>query len=159
MPVVIDRGRSVGLRHALVGSTASVVNGLRGELERQLPGVQILTAIAPEPGAEDDDAVLEGIRRGSPHVIWLALGAPKQELWMHRHASSLSPALVVGVGAAFDFHAGAKRRAPVWMRRLGLEWVFRFAAEPRRLGGRYLRTNTAFVLSAARQLARRGKPT
>jgi N-acetylglucosaminyldiphosphoundecaprenol N-acetyl-beta-D-mannosaminyltransferase len=92
-----------------------------------------------------------------PHVVWCAFGAPKQELWMHRNASALTPALVLGVGAAFDFHAGTKKRAPVWMQRAGLEWLHRLCSEPRRLAGRYLITNSEFLLRASAQLVRRRK--
>ena len=90
----------------------------------------------------------------APNVVWVALGAPKQELWMRRTAGGRS-SLAIGVGAAFDFHAGTRERAPSWMQGAGMEWAHRLASEPGRLAGRYLTTNTAFVLSAGRQLVRR----
>jgi N-acetylglucosaminyldiphosphoundecaprenol N-acetyl-beta-D-mannosaminyltransferase len=80
---------------------------------------------------------------------------PKQELWMRRYAPVLGPTVTVGVGAAFDFLAGTKRRAPRAMQRLGLEWVHRMASEPRRLGGRYLRTNSEFIALLGWELLRR----
>jgi N-acetylglucosaminyldiphosphoundecaprenol N-acetyl-beta-D-mannosaminyltransferase len=98
--------------------------------------------------------VIDEISGARPHVVWCALGAPKQELWMHRHAAELSPSLVMGVGAAFDFIAQTKARAPVWMQRHSLEWLHRMACEPRRLSGRYIRTNSEFVLRAAFELLR-----
>ena len=155
MPAVVDRGRSHGLRHALFGSTPDVVSALRQRLEARHPGVQIVATCAPGPGDEEKAQTLEQLCAARPHVVWFALGAPKQELWMARKACELAPALVAGVGAAFDFHAGSKARAPQWLQRAGLEWVHRLASEPRRLAGRYVTTNTAFVAAAAVQLARR----
>ena len=93
-----------------------------------------------------------------PHVVWCAFGAPKQELWMYRNAAALAPALVLGVGAAFEYHAGTKKRAPVWMQRAGLEWLFRFASEPMRLGPRYVRTNSEFLVRAMASGLRRERP-
>ncbi len=104
---------------------------------RQLP---VTASNAPEATLS-----AEAIKSAKPQVVWCGLGVPKQELWMRRHAPSLAPALVVGVGAAFDFIAGNKHRAPKAMQRLGLEWLYRLAAEPRRLSGRYLRTNSEFL--------------
>ena len=90
-----------------------------------------------------------------PHVVWCAFGAPNQELWMNRNASALAPALVLGVGTAFDFRAGTKKRTRVRMQRSGLEWLHRLGSEPRRLAGRYAITNSEFLLRASAQLARR----
>ncbi|HWQ23643.1 MAG TPA: WecB/TagA/CpsF family glycosyltransferase, partial [Gaiellaceae bacterium] len=127
MPAVLDRGRERGLRHAFVGSTQDVLDRLVATMEGRYPGVEIVLALAPAPGAEDDPATLAAVRAASPHVVWVALGAPKQELWMARTAAALTPALLVGVGAAFDFHAGTKARAPGWMQQAGLEWLHRLA--------------------------------
>jgi N-acetylglucosaminyldiphosphoundecaprenol N-acetyl-beta-D-mannosaminyltransferase len=83
--------------------------------------------------------------------VWVSLGCPKQELWMAAHRGRVQ-AVMLGVGAAFDFHAGTVSRAPAWMRHNGLEWLHRLVSEPRRLWKRYLITNTAFMIGAARQL-------
>jgi len=155
MRAVLDRGRAHGLRHVLFGSTPDVVAALAGRLRERFPSVEIVAAHAPALGEEDDERVLGRVAAARPHVVWCALGAPKQELWMARRASELAPAIVLGVGAAFDFHAGAKDRAPTWMQRAGLEWLHRLGSEPRRLLVRYVTTNTAFVGAAAAQLARR----
>src|SRR6185295_12428219 len=85
------------------------------------------------------------IAEADPHIVWVGLGAPKQDLWCHRNADALAPALCIGVGAAFDFLSGAKTRAPEWMQRSGLEWVHRLARNPRQLGPRYLRAGSRFV--------------
>jgi len=152
MPRVVERGQAVGLRHFLFGSTPQVLQLLRRRLEETYRDVQIVGALAPPFGLWTDAeraSTVATIRSASPDVIWCALGAPKQELWMARHASALSPAVVLGVGAAFDFVARTKPRAPVWMQRAGLEWLHRLEREPRRLAWRYLRTNAEFVALAA----------
>ena len=84
-------------------------------------------------------------------VVWVGLGAVKQEYWMAEHAELLKASALIGVGAAFDFHAGVIRQAPLWIQRHGLEWFYRLCREPRRLWRRYLRTNPAFVLGVMRR--------
>jgi N-acetylglucosaminyldiphosphoundecaprenol N-acetyl-beta-D-mannosaminyltransferase len=138
-----------GLRHFLFGSTPEVLERLRERF-----GDAIVGAVSPPFGNVGADAV-EEIRATRPDVIWCALGAPKQELWMATHADALAPALLLGVGAAFDFVAGTKPRAPRWMQRTSLEWAHRLATEPRRLAGRYARTNTEFALRICLELTRR----
>jgi N-acetylglucosaminyldiphosphoundecaprenol N-acetyl-beta-D-mannosaminyltransferase len=155
MPLVVDRGRAAGLRHFLFGSTPEVVSALRSRLDRDHPGARIVGAVSPPFGPfarADEQQLLEEIGAARPHVVWCALGAPKQELWMARNAAALAPAVVLGVGAAFDFLAGSTRRPPAWMRRTGLEWLGRLASEPGRLAGRYARTNPEFLLLAAFEL-------
>lgn len=157
MPLVLDRGRASGLRHVLLGSTRATLELLEQRMRMRFPGVQIALSVAPpftDPAVWTAE-VLDTVAACEPHIVWLALGAPRQELWMLEHAQALSPAVVLGVGAAFDFHAGTMKRAPVWMRRSGLEWLHRLRNEPRRLAGRYATTNAAFMLRAARALARR----
>jgi N-acetylglucosaminyldiphosphoundecaprenol N-acetyl-beta-D-mannosaminyltransferase len=151
-------GRSLGIRHFLLGSSEDVLRRLEKNLARTFPGVEI-AGRRSLPFFEADDfsgteAAVAEVRRASPHVVWLSLGCPKQELWMLRYAQELAPALVAGVGAAFDFHAGTKPRAPAWMQRAGLEWLHRLMSEPRRLASRYSRTNSEFLLLAARALMR-----
>ncbi len=152
---VLDRGRDVDLRHFLFGSTSSVLSALRRRVQGRFPGVAIVGALAPPRGEERSPGCLGEIAAAEPHVVWVALGAPKQELWMADHAAALAPALVLGVGAAFDFHAGVKARAPRWMQEGGLEWLHRLATEPRRLGWRYLSTNMQFALWVLRSELRR----
>jgi N-acetylglucosaminyldiphosphoundecaprenol N-acetyl-beta-D-mannosaminyltransferase len=90
-------------------------------------------------------------------VVWVGIGQPKQELWMARMRPRLEPALLVGVGAAFDFHAGLVAQAPPWMQRAGLEWAFRLSREPRRLWRRYARYNPMFIAAFARQYVHHGR--
>ena len=149
---VLDLGREPGVRHLLFGSTEAVVADLQDRLERQFPGVLFVDAYAPAPGMENSDESFERLRAARPDIIWCALGAPKQELWMRRASPRLGPAVLLGVGAAFDFHSGAKARAPLWVQNAGLEWLHRLLSEPRRLSRRYLVTNSQFAYHATRAL-------
>jgi N-acetylglucosaminyldiphosphoundecaprenol N-acetyl-beta-D-mannosaminyltransferase len=94
---------------------------------------------------------VERINSSGADLVWVGLTAPKQERWMAEHRQSLRAPVLIGVGAAFDIHAGVKPQAPRWMRPLGLEWMFRLAMEPRRLSGRYLRTNPRFLAEILRR--------
>ena len=105
--------------------------------------------------AAEEAELITAVNGTRPHVVWIGLGSPKQELWAAKHDSDLEAPLILPVGAAFDFHAGLLRRAPAWMQRAGLEWAFRFAAEPRRLAWRYISTDTRFVFLLVRDLIRR----
>ena len=158
MPAVIERGTAHGLRHYLVGSTPEVLGKLERKLLERFPGMRLVGSAGPFGNEATLDSVVAQICETEPHVVWCAFGAPKQELWMQRNAAALAPALVLGVGAAFEFHAGTKKRAPVWMQRAGLEWLHRLVSEPLRLGPRYLTTNSAFLLLAARELTGRRRP-
>jgi len=150
MASVLDRGRDTGLRHFLLGSTEQVLASLEASIGRRYSGAEIVGSLAPPPMTENSVEVLTRISAAEPDIVWVALGAPKQELWAARHTPTLAPALVLGVGAAFDFLSGTKRRAPRWMQENGLEWLHRLASEPRRLSWRYVSTNTLFLLNLAR---------
>ena len=154
---VFEAGQERGLRHFLYGGTDEMLEMLERRLRKQFPGAEVCGAWAP-PFAEVDAPEMargvEVIQSSGAHIVWCGLGMPKQELWMRRYARRLAPALTLGVGAAFDFLAGTKRRAPKAMQRLGLEWLHRFASEPRRLGGRYLRTNSEFIALLGWELLR-----
>ncbi len=92
------------------------------------------------------------INQADPDIVWVGLSTPKQERWMAAHVGRLTAPVLIGVGAAFDFHAGLKPQAPRWMQRSGLEWLFRLLTEPRRLWRRYLVNNPLFVLLVAAQM-------
>ena len=155
MSAVIERGIAHGLRHYFVGSTPEVLARLERNLPERFPGMRLVGSASPFGDRAALDSVVAQICESEPHVVWCAFGAPKQELWMHRNVAALAPALTLGVGAAFDFHAGTKKRAPVWMQRAGLEWLHRLGSEPSRLFGRYLKTNTEFIARATRDLITR----
>jgi N-acetylglucosaminyldiphosphoundecaprenol N-acetyl-beta-D-mannosaminyltransferase len=161
MARTIAEGRGSGVRHFLLGSTEDVLRRLEENLARRFPGAKIVGRRSLPFFEVDElsgaDAAIDDVRRARPDVVWLSLGCPKQELWMLRYAQELAPALVAGVGAAFDFHAGTKRRAPDWVQRAGLEWLHRLLSEPRRLASRYVRTNSEFLLLAGRELLRRNR--
>jgi N-acetylglucosaminyldiphosphoundecaprenol N-acetyl-beta-D-mannosaminyltransferase len=126
-------------------------------LERRFPGIEIAGSSAPphRPASEAEEAELaKRINADRPEIVWVGLGAPRQEKWMARLRPQLEAPVLVGVGAAFDFLPGLKRQAPAWMQRRGLEWLFRLSQEPQRLGPRYLRYNPAFVAAFARQYLR-----
>ena len=129
-----------GLRHYFYGSTEAVVEKLASELHRLYPDLVICGAYSPPIRAIKDAANLEDVERiraARADIVWVGLGTPKQELWMQANAPQLGHCILMGVGAAFDFHAKVKRQAPRWMQRSGLEWSFRLMSEPRRLGKRY----------------------
>lgn len=156
MTSLFELGEPIGLKHYLFGSTPDVIRTLQASLSARHPQAQIVGAVSPPFGHVPEEEALrdvEAIRGAAPDIVWCGLGAPKQELWMNRYAPLLTPAVVVGVGAAFDFHAGTKRRAPEWMQRSGLEWAHRLWSEPGRLAGRYVRTNSEFILRAAVEIA------
>ena len=143
-----------GERVFLFGSTPRTLGLLVARLQRDFPGLQVVGTIAPPWGewsAALEDEMIERINASRAQVVFVGLGCPKQEIWMHRQRGRVG-AVMIGVGAAFDFYAGTVRRAPLWMQKSGLEWTWRLGREPRRLVGRYVRTNLRFVLGAVRQL-------
>jgi N-acetylglucosaminyldiphosphoundecaprenol N-acetyl-beta-D-mannosaminyltransferase len=136
-------------------------HGALAELARRLrlrhPGLKIVGGHCPpfRPlTADEEDAVAEEINRSGADVVWVGIGVPKQEKWMSRMREKLDAPVLIGVGAAFDFHAGLVPQAPDALQRLGLEWAFRLVQEPRRLWRRYLRYNPRFVLGFLRQYRR-----
>jgi N-acetylglucosaminyldiphosphoundecaprenol N-acetyl-beta-D-mannosaminyltransferase len=140
----------------LLGSTEDTLNKLRLNLLARWPALRIAGSLSPPFRAltgDDNTAIAKAVRDSGASSVWVSLGCPKQELWMADNRGRIS-APMVGVGAAFDFHAGTIQRAPAWMRNAGLEWLHRLASEPGRLWKRYLVTNTLFVIAAARQLLR-----
>jgi N-acetylglucosaminyldiphosphoundecaprenol N-acetyl-beta-D-mannosaminyltransferase len=148
-----SRGESV----FLYGGTPETLPRLQSALRERFPALKIAGAISPpfRPlTAAEDAEVIATINASKAGTVWVGLGCPKQEKWMAAHRHRIQ-AVMIGVGAAFDYHAGTIKRAPSWMQNHGLEWLHRMASEPRRLTGRYLQTNSIFLFKALRQLARR----
>lgn len=140
----------------LYGGAQATLDILVRRLTSEFPGLRIAGAESPpfRPlTAEEDAAAVERINASGAGVVFVSLGCPKQELWMAAHRGRVQ-AVMIGVGAAFDYHAGTIRRAPPWMQQAGLEWLHRLVSEPRRLWRRYLVTNSLFVVGAVRQLLR-----
>lgn len=138
----------------LYGGTLQTLDLLQRRLLEHFPTLKIVGAYSPpfRPLSEDEDAtVVEAINDSGAKIVWVSLGCPKQEIWMAAHRGRVN-AVMVGVGAAFDYHAGTIRRAPVWMQNYGLEWLYRLMSEPRRLWRRYFVTNSLFLIGAVRQL-------
>jgi N-acetylglucosaminyldiphosphoundecaprenol N-acetyl-beta-D-mannosaminyltransferase len=126
--------------------------GLR--LRARYPGLNIVGGYVPpfrSLTTEEEGAVVEEINGSHADVVWVGIGVPKQEKWMATMRDRLEAPVLVGVGAAFDFHAGLVPQAPSWMQSMGLEWVYRLAQEPRRLWKRYFRYNPRFVIGFLRQ--------
>jgi N-acetylglucosaminyldiphosphoundecaprenol N-acetyl-beta-D-mannosaminyltransferase len=151
MPRVIEAGQSRGVRHFLFGSSPHVLERLERRLLERYPGAVIAGAISPpyrELTDDENERIAEQIVASKAGVVWVGLGLPKQDEWLRRSADLFAPAVGLGVGAAFDFLAGTKPRAPEWMQAAGLEWMHRLKSEPRRLAGRYATTNTEFLARA-----------
>lgn len=139
-----------GYRHYFYGSTNETLEKLYSALIDGYPGIQIAGMYSPpfRPMTEDEDkAIVERINETKPDFVWVGLGAPKQEKWMAVHQGRVN-GLMVGVGAGFDYYAGNIERAPEWMQKRNLEWVYRLIQDPKRLFGRYWHTNTKFIWNA-----------
>jgi N-acetylglucosaminyldiphosphoundecaprenol N-acetyl-beta-D-mannosaminyltransferase len=142
-----------GIPVGFYGGSETTLNRLVEQVNRQYPGIQIAYAFSPpfrKHTPEEDAAIVNEINASGARFIFVGLGCPKQEEWIIDHRKSV-PAVLLAVGAAFDFLAGTKPQAPRWMMRSGLEWVFRLACEPRRLAGRYLKHNPRFIAFVLRQ--------
>jgi N-acetylglucosaminyldiphosphoundecaprenol N-acetyl-beta-D-mannosaminyltransferase len=123
-------------------------------LRQRYPGIKIVGGYSPpfrEPTAAEDEWIVNEINDSGADVVWVGTGQPKQEKWMARMRDRLEVPMLIGVGAAFDFHAGLVPQAPLWMQSIGLEWTYRLAHEPRRLWRRYARYNPRFVAGFAGQ--------
>ena len=139
------------------GRSLQALELLERRLSERFPGLVIAGGFSPpfrELDAEENARALAAIDDSGASVVWVGTGQPKQELWMLRARPHLRAPLLVGVGAAFDFHAGLVSQAPRWMQRAGLEWSYRLSREPRRLWRRYARYNPMFIAGFARQYAR-----
>lgn len=154
MPELCARAERDGIPIGLYGGSPDTLERLQAALEQRYPRLCIAYAESPPfrpPSADEDAATVDVIAASGARILFVGLGCPKQERWMAEHRGRV-PAVMVGVGAAFDFLAGRKPQAPRWMMRAGLEWLFRLATEPRRLWRRYARHNPRFVALLARQL-------
>jgi N-acetylglucosaminyldiphosphoundecaprenol N-acetyl-beta-D-mannosaminyltransferase len=154
MLAVCDGGRASGVRHYLFGGNPGVAEELRHKLTARFPGIEIVGTFTPpfRPLDATETAALQAdVSRTRPDVFWVGLSSPKQERFMAAHWSTLETGVMIGVGAAFDFHSGRVRQAPRWIQGSGFEWLFRLCTEPRRLGPRYLKTNPLFALRVIAQ--------
>ena len=154
-------GRSVarGYRNFFYGGTSGIPELLIARLRARFPELHITGTYSPpfrRLTSEEDDEIVRRINQADPDIIWVGLSTPKQERWMSEHVGRVTAPVMIGVGAAFDFHAGIKRQAPRWMQHSGLEWFFRLLTEPRRLWRRYLYNNPMFLWNVLLQRIGRG---
>jgi N-acetylglucosaminyldiphosphoundecaprenol N-acetyl-beta-D-mannosaminyltransferase len=153
-----ERAAASGTRMFLYGGrNQGALVQLALNLRRRYPGIKIVGGYSPpyrDLDAEERAAIADEINGSGADVVWVGIGQPKQEKWMAQMRDVLDAPVMVGVGAAFDFHAGLVPQAPRWMQELGLEWAYRLAHEPRRLWRRYARYNPRFVAMFLRQWLR-----
>lgn len=138
------------MRHFFYGSTEETLQLMQGNLKEKFPDISIAGVYSPpfRPATKaEDEQVVQMINETKPDIIWIGLGAPKQERWMADHQGSLD-GVTIGVGAGFDYFAGNIKRAPKWMQKHDLEWLYRLIQDPNRLWKRYLSTNISFIINA-----------
>lgn len=147
MVEMLKESEEKGYRHYFYGGKEETLEILKQKLREQFPKLQIAGMYSPpfrKLTEEEDKQIIQMINDTKPDFIWVALGAPKQEIWMYEHRNQFQ-GVMLGVGAAFGFTAGTTKRAPQWMQRLCLEWLYRIGQDPKRLIPRYLSTNFSFV--------------
>lgn len=147
MEEIFKRAKENKFKHFFYGSSEETLNKMKFELGQKYSDLNIVGMYSPpfrELTEEEDANVIEMINDSSPDFVWVGLGAPKQEIWMSKHQGKIK-GFMVGVGAGFDYFAGNIKRAPEWMQRLNLEWLYRLMQDPNRLLMRYAKTNIAFI--------------
>ena len=150
MKEILKISAEEGYRHYFYGSTERTLNKLAKILDKRYPNVQIAGMYSPpfRPISKDEDQyIVQMINESNADFVWIGLGAPKQERWMAEHQGKIK-GFMIGVGAAFDYEAGNIERAPQWMQKVNLEWLYRLLQEPKRLFKRYFYTNTKFIWNA-----------
>jgi N-acetylglucosaminyldiphosphoundecaprenol N-acetyl-beta-D-mannosaminyltransferase len=153
---IFRRPQFAGVTHFLYGGRAGVADELRDRIVRDFPWVRIVGACTPpyhDLSPAEEQQLAARVDEGKPAIMWIGLGCPRQELFMSRYLPLLNTTLMLGVGAAFDFHTGRIRDCPDWMKRAGMQWLHRLVQDPRRLGRRYLRIVPAFLWHIGLQLS------
>jgi N-acetylglucosaminyldiphosphoundecaprenol N-acetyl-beta-D-mannosaminyltransferase len=149
---LLERAEERGYRIFVLGARQEVLETAIARIRARHPRLEIAGYHHGYFTEEETERVQELIRAAAPHILFVAMSSPRKEYWLAEHAAALGVPFSMGVGGSIDVVAGTTRRAPAWMQRAGLEWFFRFAQEPLRLGPRYLKTNTRFALLLAREL-------
>jgi N-acetylglucosaminyldiphosphoundecaprenol N-acetyl-beta-D-mannosaminyltransferase len=149
---LLERAEERGYRIFVLGARQEVLETAIARIRARHPRLEIAGYHHGYFTEEETEHVQELIRAAAPHILFVAMSSPRKEYWLAEHAAALGVPFSMGVGGSIDVVAGTTRRAPAWMQRAGLEWFFRFAQEPLRLGPRYLKTNTRFALLLAREL-------
>jgi N-acetylglucosaminyldiphosphoundecaprenol N-acetyl-beta-D-mannosaminyltransferase len=151
MHTLWERTATKGYRHFFYGGAPGVAEALAEKFLAKFPGHYVAGTFSPpfrSLSPDEDEEIVRAINESGADIVWVGLGTPKQEHWMHEHRNRLQCPVLVGVGAAFDFHTGRVRCAPAWMGENGLEWLFRLSQEPRRLWRRYLLRGGEFTALA-----------
>src|SRR5260370_10958235 len=155
------RAATKGWRVYLLGAAPGVAQRVKEILEGDYPGINVVGTGSPNvdlaKNVSKQQAMVDEVRATRPDILFLSLGAPKQEIWAHRIRQMLQPAVIIGVGATFDFIAGTAKRAPPWIGAAGVEWLYRLVHEPRRLWKRYLVRDPKFLVILARQVRSNGR--
>ena len=144
-----------GYTNYFYGGAKGVPQKLKDALVKKFPQLKVTGAYSPpfrDLTDSEDEQMIAMINKANPDVLWVGLGCPKQEIWMYQHRDRLEVPVIVGVGAAFDFHSGTKKQAPRWMREHGLEWFFRLVTEPRRLWKRYIVDGAVFLYNVSSEI-------
>jgi len=141
----------------LLGGSKETLHNLQKNMRKEYPKLYIAGAYAPPFGQwspNENENIIRKVNISRAKVLWVGISTPKQDIWISKYRGRLKTKVAFGIGAAFDFHSGAVRRAPIWMQKVGLEWFFRFLQEPTRLWKRYLLGNINFIGIVAGQLFR-----
>lgn len=150
MKEILKISNKEGYRHFFYGSTEETLKKLQRTLDRSYTDVQVAGMYSPPfrvLSVQEDEEIVRMINESNADFVWIGLGAPKQERWMAAHQGKIK-GFMIGVGAAFDYEAGNIERAPQWMQKVNLEWLYRLLQEPKRLFKRYFYTNTKFIWNA-----------
>lgn len=148
MELILKQGVHRNRRHFFYGTTDETLSKLQEELKKKYPGIKIVGAYSPpfrQLSDQEDRDIVEMINRSQPDYLWVALGAPKQELWCMEHCKQIKGARLMAVGAAFNFFAGTVKRAPLWVQKIGMEWFYRICQEPKHLWKRYILSGPQFL--------------
>ncbi len=146
-----------GVSHYFYGSSDKTLKKLKSNLERDYPGIDIRGIYSPpyrKLTAEEDEFDIDRINSSGADIVWIGLGAPKQEKWMKAHEGKIN-GVMMGVGAGFDFHASTIKRAPKWIQTIGFEWLYRLFQDPKRLVKRYFVTNTKFLFYSFKDMIKK----
>lgn len=147
MEEIFKLSEKKGYKHYFYGSTKETLNSLKKNLNIRYPKLKVMGMYSPpfrQIKEEEDEEIIFNINNSNADFVWIGLGAPKQEIWMKNHENKIN-GLMIGVGAGFNYCAGNLKRAPRWMQRLNLEWLYRLLQDPKRLFKRYVRTNLKFI--------------
>jgi N-acetylglucosaminyldiphosphoundecaprenol N-acetyl-beta-D-mannosaminyltransferase len=156
---LLSLAEATGIPVGFLGSTPAVIENIQVRVRQAHPQIKLAYAYSPPFRAVDpveDAAIVDAINQSGVRILFVGLGCPKQELWMHAHRGKVN-AVMLGVGAAFDYLAGIKPQAPLWMQRIGMEWFYRLVTEPRRLWVRYVYHNPRFVVKVLGELITRNR--